>query len=269
MTATAQDFLALHHRGEPLVLPNAWDAGSAKVLASLGFEAIATTSSGFAATLGRLDGGVTRDELLAHATRLAHAVDVPVSADMENGFVHDPAGVADTVERAIATGLAGGSIEDFTGAPDDPIYEKSLAVERIAAAAEAAHRGGTRFVLTARCENHLHGRNDLDDTIDRLLAFQEAGADVLFAPGVTAAEDVERLVRAVDRPVNVLAMPGAPTAHELAALGVRRVSVGGALLYNSLGALIEAATELRDEGTYGYWTRAGVGRKAARDVFDA
>jgi len=265
----AQRFLALHDGPSPLLLPNPWDQGSAKLLASLGFEALATTSSGFAATLGRLDGSVTRDEALAHSALLVGATDLPVSADLENGFADDPAGVAATVELAIEAGLAGCSIEDFTTRRDDPIYETALAAERVAAAAEAAHGDGCCLVLTARAENYLHGRRDLADTIARLQAYQTAGADVLYAPGVSRLEEVRQLVASVDRPVNVLALPTAPTVSELAGVGVRRISVGGAFAYAALGAVVEAARELREQGTYGFWDRAGPGAAAARSAFDA
>src|SRR5215218_2232241 len=184
MTENDDRFLALHKAARPLLMPNPWDRGSAKLLESLGFEALATTSSGFAATLGRLDGGVTRDEAIAHGAGIVEAVDVPVSADLENCFADEPAGVADTVERAVETGLGGCSVEDFTRRGDDPIYDIALAAERVAAAVEAAHRGGRHFVLTARAENYLHGRPDLADTIARLQAYQEAGADVVYAPGL-------------------------------------------------------------------------------------
>jgi 2-methylisocitrate lyase-like PEP mutase family enzyme len=263
----AEDFLALHRAGAPLLMPNAWDAGSARLLVSLGFEALATTSSGFAATLGRLDGSVTRDEALTHAAALAAAVDVPVSADLENCFADDPAGVARTIELAAATGLAGCSVEDFTGSDDDPIYALDHAAERVAAAAEAAHRGPTRLVLTARAENHIHGRTDLRDTIARLQRYQEAGADVLFAPGVSAPDDVRELVASVDRPVSVLATRGVPPVAELAEIGVSRISVGGAFAFAALAALVDAATELRDQGTYGYLARTRAGVEAARAAF--
>jgi 2-methylisocitrate lyase-like PEP mutase family enzyme len=262
-------FLALHLTGRPLLAPNAWDVGSAKLLVSLGFEAIATTSSGFAATLGRLDGSLTRDEALGHAAELASAVDVPVSADTENGFADDPSGVAETVALACATGLAGCSIEDFNGRPDDAIYDIGLARERVAAAVEAAHRGPTQLVLTARAENHIHGRNELADTIARLQAYQEAGADVLFVPGVNAVDDIRALVSSVDRPVNVLAMPGCPSVAELASLGVARISVGGAFAYAALAGMISAANELKDEGTYGYWEQVAGARATIRDAFKA
>ena len=203
---------------------------------------------------------MTRDEALAHSAALVAAVpDTPVSADLENGFADDPAGVAETVRLAIETGLAGCSIEDFARAPDDPIYDAGLAAERVAAAAEAAHAGPVHLVLTARAENLLHGRNDLADTIARLQAYQEAGADVLYAPGLQTLDDIRSVVSSVDRPVNVLALPNAPTIAELASVGVRRVSVGGAFAYVALGAVVEAARELREDGTYGFWKGAGAG----------
>jgi 2-methylisocitrate lyase-like PEP mutase family enzyme len=264
MSDQARHFLKLHRPGAPLLMPNAWDAGTARVLESLGFEAIATTSSGFAATLGRLDGSVTREQAITHAAALVAAVDIPVSADLENAFAHEPEGVAETVRMAIDAGLAGCSVEDFTGSQDEPIYPLEAAVQRVAAAVQAA---GSQIVLTARAENLLHGRDDLDDTIARLQAFEQAGAAVLFAPGLREADDIKRVVEAVGRPVNVLALPGAPTVPELAKLGVSRISVGGALAFAALGTLVEAATELREKGTYGYWERASEGVKAARAAF--
>jgi 2-methylisocitrate lyase-like PEP mutase family enzyme len=238
-------------------MPNAWDAGSAKLLESLGFEAIATTSSGHAATLGRLDGQVTRDEALAHAAELVAAVGIPVSADLESGF-GDP---GETVALAVEAGLAGCSIEDAT---QDGVLEAGVAAERVAAAAEAA---AGRLVLTARSENYLHGNPDLADTIARLRAYQAAGADVLYAPGLRDAGEIRSLVESVDRPVNVLALPGAPPVAELAAAGVARVSVGGAFAFAALGAAADAARELRERGTYGFWELAGPGSKAARAAF--
>jgi 2-methylisocitrate lyase-like PEP mutase family enzyme len=261
-TDKARQFLDLHRPGSPLLLPNPWDQGSAKLLASLGFQALATTSSGFAATLGRLDGSVIMDEALAHAVAIVEATELPVSADLENCFADDPAGVARTVALAAETGLAGCSLEDFSGSDAKPIYDIGLAAERVSAAADAAHSGPVRLVLTARAENYLHGRPDLADTIARLQAYQAAGADVLYAPGLTRLEDIRQVVKAVDRPVNVLAIPGAPAVSELAEAGVSRVSVGGAFAYAALGALIEAATELRDQGTYDYLARSAVGRQA-------
>jgi 2-methylisocitrate lyase-like PEP mutase family enzyme len=265
-TEKAARFIGLHRPGSPLLLPNPWDQGSAKLLASLGFQALATTSSGFAATLGRSDGSVSRDEALAHAATIVAATELPVSADLEKCFADDPGGVAQTVALATETGLAGCSLEDFTGNDDDPIYDIGLAAERVAAAVEAAHAGPARLVLTARAENYLYGRPDLADTIARLQAYQEAGADVLYAPGLTSLSDIRQLVTAVDRPVNVLAMPGTPSVGELAGVGVSRVSVGGALAFAALGALVDAAVELRDKGTYGYLEGSAVGRRALRGV---
>ncbi len=259
------DFLELHQReGQPLLLPNPWDVGSARLLESLGFEALATTSSGFAATLGRLDYGVTRDEALEHAAAIAAAVDVPLSADLENGFGDSPEDVAETVRLAVQAGLAGGSIEDSTGRDDEPVYALEAAAERIAAAAEAADG---RIVLTARAENHLYGRDDLADTIARLQAFEAAGADVLYAPGLSKLDDIREVVRSVGKPVNVLALPNAPTVAELAEAGVRRISVGGMFAFAALGAVVDAATELREKGTYGFSEQARRGAKAARAAF--
>lgn len=258
------DFLDLHRPGDPLLMPNPWDVGSARILASLGFRALATTSSGFAATLGRLDGGVTREEAIAHAAAVAAAVDVPVSADLERCFADDPGGVAETVRLAREAGLAGCSIEDATGRDDDPIYDIGLATERVAAAVEAA---GPDLVVTARAENLLHGR-DLSDTLRRLERFQEAGAPVLFAPGVVDEDDIRAVLDATDRPVNVLALPGSPGVARLAELGVARISVGGALAYAAYGALADAGRALLGQGTYGYWTGADTGRQAVRDAFE-
>jgi 2-methylisocitrate lyase-like PEP mutase family enzyme len=271
MTSTSQPdkaerFLRLHRPGDPLLLPNPWDAGSAKLLASLGFQALATTSSGFAATLGRLDGSVSRDEALAHAAAIVAATELPVSADLENCFADDLEGVARTVTLAGQTGLAGCSIEDYTG-DDGRIYDIGLATERVAAAAEAAHAANTGLVLTARAENYLYDRNDLADTIARLQAYQGAGADVLYAPGLTSLAGIRQVVREVDRPVNVLAFPGVPPVSELAEAGVARVSVGGAFAYSALAALADVATELRDKGTYGYLASSAAGRKAVHRAF--
>jgi 2-methylisocitrate lyase-like PEP mutase family enzyme len=268
MTESPGTFLALHTPGTPLLMPNAWDIGSARLFASLRFGAIATTSGGFAATRGRLDGAMTGDEVLVHAGELAGVVDIPVSADLENCFAHDPEGVAATITAAAAAGLAGGSVEDFTRDRAAPIYELAHATERVRAAAEAAHAGPTEFVLTARAENYLHGREDLADTIARLQAFQEAGADVLFAPRVVDPVDLRQLLSAVDRPVSVLVLPGAPTVVELAALGVSRISVGGAIAVAAYGAAINAVTELRDNGTCGYWDLAAVARPVIGGAFN-
>jgi 2-methylisocitrate lyase-like PEP mutase family enzyme len=265
----ARRFLELHDGEAPLLMPNPWDAGSARLLESLGFQSLATTSSGYAATLGRLDGSVTREQALSHSAAIVASTDLPVSADLENGFADDPSGVADTVRLALGAGLAGCSVEDFTGHADAPIYEIGLAAERIAAAAEIAHAGPVHLVLTARAENHLHGRADLSDTIARLQAYQEAGADVLYAPGLRDLEEIQRLVAAVDRPVNILALAGAPTVSELASAGVGRISLGGAFAFTALGAVVEAADELLGDGTYGFWERASVGVKAAHSAFSS
>ncbi len=266
--ARAERFRVLHAPGDPLLMPNAWDVGSAVLFASLGFEAVATTSGGFAATRGRLDGSMTAEEVLDHVEELAAAIDVPLSADLENCFAHDPAGVAATVAEAVRRGAAGCSVEDFTGDPDEPIYELSHAAERVRAAAEAAHGGAVRAVLTARAENYLHGRPDPADTIARLQAYQEAGADVLFAPRLVDPADLARLLAEVDLPVNVLMVPGAPTVGELARLGVSRISVGGAVALAGYGAAIDAVLELRDRGTCSYWDLTAVARPAIAAAFN-
>jgi len=261
-------FLALHHTDETLlILPNPWDAGSARVLESLGFRALATTSSGFAASLGRLDGSVSRDEALAHAAVIVGATDLPVSADLENGFGATAAEVAETVRLAVVAGLAGCSIEDSTGRSDSRIFEMGEAIERVTAAAEAGHGGPERLVLTARAENYLHGRKDLADTITRLQAFETAGADVVYAPGLVDLGEIRSVVESVGVPVNVLVRPGGPSVAELASVGVRRVSVGGAFAFAALGALVEAAAELLGEGTYDFFDQAAVGAAAAREAF--
>ena len=265
----ADRFQELHHGYAPLLLPNAWDQGTARVFASLGFVALATTSAGHAATLGRLDGSVTRDEALAHAASIVEATSLPVSADLENGFADEPGEVAANVELAAETGLAGLSVEDHTGREEDPIYPAGLAAERVAAAAEAAHGTQARLVLTARAENYLHRRRDLGDTIARLQSFQAAGADVLYAPGLTEIDDIRQVVASVDLPVNVLAFPGGPNVSELAAVGVKRVSVGGAFNRVALGAVANAARELRDEGTFGWSDLARTGHEVARAAFTA
>jgi 2-methylisocitrate lyase-like PEP mutase family enzyme len=268
MTSDLADrFLALHRSDRPLLMPNPWDRGSARLLESLGFEALATTSSGFAATLGRLDGMVTREEAIAHAAELAGAVEVPVSADLENCFADDPAGVAQTVRLAVDAGLAGCSVEDYSGREGDTIYDPGLAAERVAAAAEAAHAGPARLVLTARAENHVHGRDDLPDTITRLQSFQAAGADVLFAPGVRELDEIRELVSSVDLPVNVLVLPGMPSVSELAEAGVSRLSVGGGFAFAAFGAAAAAGRELLEQGTYAFWDTAAQGAKAAREAF--
>jgi 2-methylisocitrate lyase-like PEP mutase family enzyme len=263
----ALHFAALHRRASPLLLPNPWDAGTARILASLGFEALATTSSGHAATTGALDGGVTREQAIGHAAAIVAATELPVSADLENGFADGGDGVAETIRLALAAGLAGCSIEDYTRDDEAPIYDLPLAAERVAAAAEVAHGGSVQMVLTARAENYLHGRPDLADTIARLQAYQEAGADVLYAPGLTSLEDIRQLVASVDRPVNVLAVQGVPPVATLAEIGVSRVSVGGAFAWAAIDGLLAAANELLAHGTYAYLERAAVGSRAARAAF--
>jgi 2-methylisocitrate lyase-like PEP mutase family enzyme len=261
----AAQFRALHVPGTPLIMPNAWDIGSAVLFATLGFEALATTSGGFAATKGRLDGSMTRTEVLDHVAELAGSTELPLSADLEGCFAHDPEGVAETISEGVAAGVAGCSVEDFSGNRDEPIYELDRAADRIRAAAEAAHDESVSVVLTARAENYLHGRKDLGDTIARLQAYQEAGADVLFAPLVIDPVELRQLLSSVDLPVSVLVVPGAPTVAELAALGVSRISVGGAVAVAAYGAAVNAVTELRDNGTCGYWELAA----AARPVMQA
>jgi 2-methylisocitrate lyase-like PEP mutase family enzyme len=265
----ATRFLHLHKPGEPLLMPNAWDIGSAVLLASLGFEALATTSGGFATSRGRLDGAMSRGEVLAHVAELAGATALPLSADLENCFADEPEGVARTIAESIAGGVAGCSVEDFTGDADEPIYDIDLATARVEAAAEAAHNGAVRVVLTARAENYIHGRPDLGDTIARLQAYQAAGADVLFAPRLDDPAELRQLMAEVDLPVSVLAALGAPNVAELAALGVSRISVGGAFAVAAYGALVNAATELREQGTYGYWELTKTGGRAGRAAFNS
>jgi len=268
-TELATEFLRLHRPGAPLLMPNAWDIGSAVVLASLGFEALATTSGGFAASKGRLDGTMSRDEVMAHVAELAGATALPLSADLENCFADEPEGVARTIAEAVDAGAAGCSVEDFAGHEADPIYHIDLAAARVEAAAAAAHNGSVRVVLTARAENYIHGRPDLADTIARLQAYQEAGADVLFAPRLDDPDELRQLMAEVDLPVSVLAAPGAPNVAALGALGVSRISVGGAFAVAAYGALVNAATELRQHGTYGYWELTKIGGRAVRSAFNS
>jgi 2-methylisocitrate lyase-like PEP mutase family enzyme len=242
----AEAFRALHE-GDPFIIPNPWDAGSAMVLARLGFKALASTSSGFAFTLGRRDGGVTLDEVLAHTTALAAATDLPVSVDLENGYGPDPEDAARAIARAAEAGAVGGSIEDY--GPAGKIYDASHSAERVAAAVEAARALDFPFTLTARAENHIRGNPDLDDTIARLQAYELVGADVLYAPGLESAEQIRAVCEAVSKPVNVLARP-VLTMAEIAAAGAQRVSVGGALTWVAVGALISAAEEMRDHGDF-------------------
>jgi 2-methylisocitrate lyase-like PEP mutase family enzyme len=265
----AATFLTLHRGSSPLLIPNPWDIGSARILAHLGFAALATTSGGFAGSQGRPDGSVTREEAIAHARSIAEAVDIPVSADLENCFADDPEGAARTVSMAVEAGLAGCSIEDYTRNSDSPIYELAGAKDRVAAAAEAAHATNHHLVLTARAENYIRGNPDLSDTITRLQAYQEAGADVLYAPLVKSIGDIRTLVKSVDRPVNVLAGPGVPPVEQLAEAGVARISVGSAFAAVAWGALAEAAVELQNSGTYRFWDLATEGSQVARAAFRA
>jgi len=248
----ATRFRELHQRSGAFIIPNPWDIGSARLLEHLGFEALATTSVGCAFSLGRLDHGVSRDEMMVHVAAMVAATNVPVSADLENGFGDDPETVATTIRMAAAAGLAGCSIEDSTNRSDDPIYAFDHAVDRVRAAAEASRALPVPFTFTARAENYLHGRPDLADTIRRLNAFQDAGADVLYAPGITDMKDIATLVRSVNRPVNVLA--GMQGVHfeltELSKIGVKRVSVGGALSRIAFATCIRASIEMRDHGTF-------------------
>jgi 2-methylisocitrate lyase-like PEP mutase family enzyme len=250
----ANAFCALHQRAGAFVMPNPWDVGTARILAGLGFAALATTSAGLAFALGRRDaeGAVTRDEALAHARTIVDATPLPVSADLENGFGAAPETVAETIRLAAETGLVGGSIEDASGDPERPVYDLSQAVERVGAAAEAARSLPFPFTLTARAENFLYGRPDLDDTIRRLQAFEAAGADVLYAPGLRDLATIRTVCQAVGKPVNVImGLAGAPfSVDDLAAAGVRRISLGSALPRAALGAFLRAAREVGERGTF-------------------
>jgi 2-methylisocitrate lyase-like PEP mutase family enzyme len=239
-------FRALH-AGAPFVIPNPWDAGSARVLAWLGFRALASTSSGFAFTLGRPDGGATLDEVAAHASMLDRATDLPVSVDLENGYGADPEHAATAIARVAEAGAVGGSIEDYD--PSGRLYAVQHATERVAAAAEAARALGFPFMLTARAENHIRGNTDLDDTIARLSSYEAAGADVLYAPGLATAAEIRAVCDAVSKPVNVLALPGLSMA-DIVEAGGQRVSVGGALAWTAVDAMIAAAVRIRDHGDF-------------------
>ncbi|MBB5338728.1 isocitrate lyase/PEP mutase family protein [Tunturiibacter gelidoferens] len=247
-------FQALHARSGAFVIPNPWNAGTAKILSALGFEALATTSAGYAFSAGYPDSAieVTRDKILQNATEIVEATELPVSADLQNGFGHSPDSCAETIRFAAASGLVGGSIEDATGDPTDPIYDLQLAIERIAAASEAASHH--QFFLTARAENFLHGLPDLSDTIRRLQAFADAGADVLYAPGLPSLEAIREVCAAVSKPVNVvMGLRGATfSVEQLAAAGVKRISVGGAFARAALGAFLRAAREVKDHGTFNF-----------------
>lgn len=247
-------FRALHERDGAFIIPNPWDVGTARILAHLGFEALATTSMGYAFSAGQRDNTIGRDQMMDHLSAIAAATDLPVNADLENGFGDTPEICAETIRLAAAAGVVGGSIEDATGRPDQPIDDREHAAERIRAAAEAVRALPFPFVLTGRAENYLHGRPDLKDTIARLQAYQEAGADVLYAPGLASRDDIAAVVGSVDRPVNVvMGLRGAPLSlADLSAIGVKRVSVGSALNRTALGAFLRAAQEMREHGTFDF-----------------
>ena len=275
MTTQAQKaatFRALHGRDGAFIIPNPWDAGSAKLLTALGFEALATTSLGFASTLGRLDGAgaVSRREVLENCAAIAAATHLPVSADLENCYAHEPRAAAETIRLAAQAGVVGGSIEDASGDEKKPIYDFALAVERVHAAVAAARALPFGFVLTARAENYLHGRPDLDDTIRRLQAFEKAGADVLYAPGLKDLATIRSVVKAVTRPVNVVMSSADPaiTAEELAQAGVRRISVGGALCRLALASVLNAAREMKERGGF-TWMAQTLPGKELRKYFAA
>ena len=266
----AQRFRALHQDRAAFVIANAWDAGSARVLAGLGFEAIATSSGAMANTMGRVDGNVTREEALAHARAIVDATNLPVSADLERGFGDAPEDAAETIRRAAAVGLAGGSIEDASGDKGKPIYDLTHAVERVAAAAEAAHSFSFPFMLTARAENYLHGRGELEDTIRRLQAFERAGADVLFAPGLPDLAAVRAVCSALSKPVNfMVGIRGKSfTVVELQDAGVQRISLATSLYRAAMAGLVVAAREIREKGTFGYLDRALASAELGRHMRD-
>src|SRR5712692_291172 len=268
--ARATAFRALHERPGTFIIPNPWDAGTARLLASLGFEALATTSLGFANSLGRPDGtgAVNPSEILENCRMIAEATDLPVNADLENCYAHEPRAAAELIRLAADAGVVGGSIEDATGDPKNPIYDFQLAVERVHAAVEVARSLPIRFMLTARAENLLHGRLDLDDTIKRLQAFEKVGADVLYAPGVRDLATIRTVTSSVKRPVNVVMSAADPslTVEQLANAGVKRISVGGALSRLALGAFIEGAREMKDQGGF-TWVRDTVPSKELKAVF--
>ncbi len=267
--AKAERFRDLHRRPGIFVIPNPWDAGTARLLAQLGYEALASTSAGYAFSLGVRDNEVGRDAMLRHVGEIVAATDLPVSADLENGFGDDPRTVAETIRLGAAAGLVGGSIEDATGRLDEPIYPFELAVERVRAAVEAARRLPFPFTLTARAENFLVGRRDLDDTIRRLQAYQEAGADVLYAPALTTREQIAAVVSSVDRPVNVImGLAGVElTVADLQALGVKRISVGSAFARAALAAFLRAAREVKEAGTFGF-AKEAIGFKEINQRFE-
>jgi len=249
-----QIFRELHNGPGAFIIPNPWDTGTARILAHLGFKALATTSAGMAFALGKRDGTVTEAETLAHCRTIVDATPLPVSADLEKGFGDSPEDAARTIRLAEEVGLAGASLEDYSGNTQAPIFDFSLAVERIAAAVETRNTLKSDFVLTARCENHLHGIGDLDDTLKRLQAFEKAGADVLYAPGLGDLDTISTVCKSLERPVNVvMGLPGTPFGlAELAEVGVRRISVGSALARSAYGAFVHAAQEMQNEGTFSF-----------------
>jgi 2-methylisocitrate lyase-like PEP mutase family enzyme len=262
----AEAFCALHVRKEAFIIPNPWDVGTARMLAKLGFEALATTSAGYAFSCGVLDNQVGRDAMLAHVAQIAAATDLPVSADLENGFGDDLKSVAETIRRASATGIVGGSIEDSIDRPGEKVYDIGHATDRVRAAVEAKRDLPFHFTLTARAENFLVGIPDLDDTIRRLQAYQDAGADVLYAPCITTRDEITAVVSSVDRPVNFLmgTQPERFTLAELSEMGVKRVSVGSALSAAALGAFLRGAREMRETGTFTYTQEAAGFREISK-----
>jgi len=266
----AAAFRALHERPGAFVIPNPWDAGTARLLASLGFEALATTSLGLANSLGRVDGtnGVSRAQVIENCRVIAAATDLPVNADLENGYAHEPRAAAEIIRLAAGAGISGGSIEDATGETDRPIYDFQQAVERVQAAVEVARALPVPFLLTARAENLLHGRLDLDDTIRRSQAFEKVGADVLYAPGVRDLATIQTVVSSVSKPVNVVMSAADPdlTVAQLAGVGVKRISVGGALSRLALAAFLKGAREMAERGAF-TWMRDTVPSKELKDVF--
>lgn len=270
MKAKAEAFHALHQAPGTFIIPNPWDRGSARILAHMGFKALATTSMGYAFSIGQRDNSLTREQTLANAADIAGATDLPVNADLENGFGDAPEDTAQTIRLSAATRICGGSIEDASGDSGAPIYDIGLAAERVAAAVAAARSLPYRFTLTARAENYLWGRPDLKDTIKRLQAFQEAGADVLYAPGLKTREEIAAVVSSVDRPVNVvMGLVGAQLGlEELSKIGVKRISVGSSLQRAALGAFLRAAEEMSGKGTFTYAAQAA-SPKDVTSIFDS
>jgi 2-methylisocitrate lyase-like PEP mutase family enzyme len=269
-TEKGRAFRALHERDTAFIMPNPWDIGTARLLAHLGFEALATTSMGYAFSAGQRDNTIDRQRMMEHVAAIASATDLPVSADLENGFGDAPDVVAETIRLATAAGAVGGSIEDATGRPNDPIYDREQAADRIRAAAAVVRELSFPFILTGRAENYLHCRPDLRDTIARLQAYQEAGADVLYAPGLTSQEDIANLVRSVNRPVNVLmGLQGVQLSlAALSMIGVRRVSVGSALCRTAFAAFLRAAREMREHGTFAF-AKDAVSPREISAIFEA